>query len=239
MPRALVIAHEPDGPAGQVEVRLVERGWTVDTHVLTVEYDAPNDFSPLPDIDGYDLLLPMGSVRSLTNKAEIDGWVHDELEMIRSAHEAGTPVLGICFGGQLIAEALGGSVETAPVTEIGWYKIEANLAADEPDAPGAWLQGPWLEWHHDRFTPPASAIVLAHNENAVQLFRVGKTVATQFHPEVSVRHIENFVENVEPGYLEGYGTTADEIMAATAANETDNFERCNALVDWFLDDICG
>jgi len=239
MPRALVIAHEPDGPAGQIEVRLVERGWTVDTHVLTVDYDAPNDYSPLPDVDGYDLLLPMGSVRSLTNKAEIDAWVHDELDMIRSAHDAGTPVLGICFGGQLIADALGGSVELAPVTEIGWYKIEANLAADESGAPGSWVQGPWLEWHHDRFTPPASATVLAHNENAVQLFRDGTTVGTQFHPEVTVRHIENFLENVPPGYLEGYGTSAPELLAATEANEADGMARCSALVDWFLDDVCG
>jgi len=237
MPRALVISHEPDGPAGQIEVRLVERGWTVDTHVLTVDYDAPNDFSPLPDIAGYDLLIPMGSVRSLTEKPQIDAWVHDELELIRSAHTNGLPILGICFGGQLIADALGGSVEKAPVTEIGWYKVEANLPIDAVGAPGPWVQGPWLEWHHDRFTPPPAATVLAHNENAVQLFRLGKTVGTQFHPEVDVAHIANFLENVEPGYLEGHGTTTAELLAATEANEADSIERCKAFVDWFLADV--
>ncbi len=45
--RALVIAHEPDGPARQVEIRLVQRGFVVDTHIVTHEYDAPNVATPL------------------------------------------------------------------------------------------------------------------------------------------------------------------------------------------------
>ena len=102
--RALVIAHEPDGPARQIETRLVERGFTVDTHVVTHGYQAPNDATPWPDFDGYDLILPMGSIRSLTRKEEIDSWVHEELRLLHQAHQAGIPMLGVCFGGQLLAE---------------------------------------------------------------------------------------------------------------------------------------
>jgi len=134
--RALVIAHEPDGPARQVEIRLLERGFDVDTHIVTHEYDKPNQATPWPNADEYDLVLPMGSVRSLTRKDEIDSWVHVELALLRDLHQAGTPMLGVCFGGQLLADALGGSVEVAPVTEIGWFDIQAAGGAENPAGSG-------------------------------------------------------------------------------------------------------
>ena len=125
--RALVLAQEPDGPAARIEERLIQRGFDVVTHVV-VPGDDPNVAAPFPDdIDDYDLIVPMGSVRSLTNKAEIAGWIDIELDLLATAHHSGQPILGICFGLQLIADALGGTVAKAPVTEIGWYTIIAML----------------------------------------------------------------------------------------------------------------
>jgi len=106
--RALVIAHEPDGPAAQVEVRLRERGLDVHTHVVTPDVDLPQVARPWPDFTDFDVVLPMGSVRNLPKKHEIDEWIHDELDLLRAAHDRGQPMLGVCFGGQLLAEALGG-----------------------------------------------------------------------------------------------------------------------------------
>lgn len=230
--RALVIAHEPDGPARQVEVRLVERGFTVDTHIVTHDYDAPNVSTPWPDFAGYDVILPMGSVRSLTRKHEIEGWVHEELRLLRQAHDAGTPMLGVCFGGQLLADALGGSVELAPVTEIGWFEIHAPAGAVNPAGPG-----PWKEWHHDRFTPPADADVLAQNENAIQLFRLGASVGTQFHPEVDVTHLTDWLSACDDEYLHANGATRERILADVAKHEARNIVQCHAFVDWFLDEV--
>ena len=232
--RALVIAHEADGPACQIEVRLRERGIDVDTHLVTDDYEQPKKAAPFPSLDGYDLLVPMGSVRSLTNKAEIDTWIHDELDMIRGAHESGMPILGICFGGQLIADALGGKVEVAPVTEIGWYEID-----DGPDGPNPVGPGPWMEWHHDRFIPPPEAEVLAENENAVQLIRIGTTVGTQFHPEVDAAHVAGFLEGTSAHYLSENGVDRDRMMTEVRHHEARNIEQCHALVDWFLDEVSG
>jgi GMP synthase-like glutamine amidotransferase len=229
--RALVIAHEPDGPATQIAVRLSERGFKVDTHFVTHDFDKPNEAALFPDVEPYDLLVPMGSVRSLTNPAEIDSWIYDEIEIVRAAHEAQLPVLGVCFGCQIIATALGGAVELAPVTEIGWTMIE------DGDVPNPIGSGPWMEWHHDRIVAPPGAEVLARTDEAIQLIRIGKTVGTQFHPEVDVGHVATFLETAEDEYLARYGVNREELLADTVRNEASNIAQCHALVDWFLDEV--
>lgn len=230
--RALVIAHEPDCPGGQVAVRLAERGFAVETHVVTPEIDAPNVANDFPDFSEYDLIAVMGSIRSLTNKGEIDSWVHTELELLKMAKDADQAVLGICFGGQLIAEALGGTVELAPKTEIGWYEISPADGTENPI--GA---GPWMEWHHDRFTPPPGAQVLATTADAVQLFRTGRMVGTQFHPEVDFDHVENWLASADDYYLGEHGQDREEILQSMRANEARNTDQCHKLVDWYLDTI--
>ncbi|MGI9622164.1 MAG: type 1 glutamine amidotransferase [Acidimicrobiales bacterium] len=229
--RVLVLAHEPDGTGGQVTVRLRQRGFDVDTHVVTTDYERPNNSAPFPPLSEYDLLVPMGSVRYLTQKDEIDTWIYDEIAMVREAHQSGVPVLGVCFGGQLIAEALGGSVESSPTSEIGWYRIDDG---DETNPVGP---GPWMQWHHDRFIPPPQAAVLARNENAVQLFRLGATVGSQFHPEVDVAHVEGWLAMATDEYLAEYGQNRTDILAAVHANEAANIAQCHRLVDWFLDEV--
>ena len=120
--------------------------------------------------------------------------------MMRAARQRGTPILGVCFGGQLLAASFGGVVEEAPVSEIGWYEVYepdgSPNGARHPLGPG-----PWFQWHHDRFTPPPEADVLAVNDNAVQLFRLGRCVGTQFHPEVTYAHLEGFLSGADEEYL--------------------------------------
>jgi hypothetical protein len=94
-----------------------------------------------------------------------------------------------------------------------------------------------MEWHHDAFTAPPGAEVLARNDAGVQLIRIGRTVGTQFHPEVDVPHVEMFLESTPDDYLDEHGVTREQVLADTRRNEAANIEQCHALVDWFLDDV--
>ncbi len=231
---ALLLAHEPSGTGELVTTRLRQRGFHVHEHIVTHDEERPNDAEPFPDVREYDVLVMMGSIRSLTNTDEIDSWIFEELEMVRDAHNRGVPTLGVCFGGQVLAEVLGGRVELSPVSEIGWYEITplngSNGGVDHPVGPG-----PWFQWHHDRFIPPEGAEILAVNDNAVQLFRVGSSVGTQFHPEVTVAHIEAFLRDASPEYLSEHNVDPAELLAETARQQENNTRQCEALVDWFLD----
>ncbi|MGI9616173.1 MAG: type 1 glutamine amidotransferase [Acidimicrobiales bacterium] len=231
-PRALVVVHEPYGGAAEVASRLVSRGIDVVAHQVTERIDRPDVAAPFPPLDGFDLVLPMGSVRSVVTREGIDSWIDEEIHLVGEAHERGIPVLGVCFGGQLLAAALGGSVERAPVPEIGWYEIAAPTGVVNPVGPG-----PWLEWHYDRFEPPPDSEVLAVTEHATQLFRVGSAVGTQFHPEVNLAHLETWIRLSDDTFFEQENLDREVMLAEAAANEAANIDRCRHLVDWFLDDV--
>ncbi|MFV2039021.1 MAG: type 1 glutamine amidotransferase [Acidimicrobiales bacterium] len=232
VPKAIIFCHEPSGQACRVEERLTQRGFDVHSHLVTADPDKPNEAKPFPSLEAYDVLVVMGSIRSLTRKHEIDSWIHDEMKLVRAAHESDLPVLGVCFGGQLLAETLGGAVEVSPAPELGWLEIDSIDGEDNPV--GA---GPWMEWHDDRFAPPPGATVLAQTESAVQLFRIGKSVGTQFHPEVDLAHIANFVEGTTDAHLAEYDTDRETVLADAAFHEAANIKQCHALVDWFLDKV--
>ena len=234
--RVLVLAHEPQGTSALVGERLAQRGYDVHEHVVTDDVDRPNHAATFPDAAQYDVLVPMGSIRSLTNTAEIDSWIFEEIDMMRAARQRGTPILGVCFGGQLLAACFGGAVEEAPVHEIGWYEIR------DPDdsyngARNPLGSGPWFQWHHDRFTPPADAEVLAVNDNAVQLFRLGRCVGTQFHPEVTYDQLEGFLSEADDEYLDEHGVDRATLLDEVRRHESRNARQCAALVDWFLDEV--
>jgi GMP synthase-like glutamine amidotransferase len=131
--------------------------------------------------------VPMGAPWSVYDHDLIGTWAVPELDLLRAAHTAGVPVLGICFGGQMLAAAVGGTVSRAPIPEVGWVSI----ASDEPALIDA---GPWLQWHNDRFTLPAGIPVLARTAVANQAFVYGRALGVQFHPEVTDAVLESWLD---------------------------------------------
>ena len=86
------------------------------------------------------------------------------------------PVLGLCFGGQVLAVAAGGSVEPSVPPEIGWMEIKTS-------DPGLVPPGPWLHYHYDLLCPPAEAEVVAWSAAGPAAFTLDHSLGLQFHPE--------------------------------------------------------
>ncbi len=123
--------------------------------------------------------------------------IRTELALIQQAAAAGTPVLGVCLGAQLIAKALGGRVYRNPVNEIGWYPVWWCEAASR-DTLLAGLSGPEtvFHWHGETFDLPPGAEWLARSEACRhQAFRVGGGIyGFQFHLEVTPAMIADWVD---------------------------------------------
>ena len=227
MKRALVIEHDWYCPAAGVGDRLVEHGYQLDAFRVLDDPTDPVCTKPYPDATDYDVLVVTGSTWSVTDTDTIGSWIGREIEMVRAAHDAGVPVLGLCFGGQVLSAALGGEVRQVDTPEFGWHEVDTDL-------PDAIAPGPWFEWHYDGFTVPDGATEIARTAVSPQAFRIGRSVGTQFHPEITTE-IVNLWISMDERALRAHGVDPAVMAARTEEEAADNRARSDALVDWFLD----
>lgn len=157
--------------------------------------------APLPDARGVDGVIVTGSAASVHDR---EPWSVRAGEWLAEAAAAGVPVLGVCYGHQLFADALGGRSEPNPNgREIGVAEVE--VVADDPLFEGLPRVFPVLQTHVDAVTaPPPGARVLAGNENTpIQAMAIGDHVRTvQWHPEFDADVIRHYI-----------GARADQIDA--------------------------
>ena len=140
------------------------------------------------------------------------------MDLLREAAARERPALGICLGGQLAAEALGGRVTRgARGPEIGWMTVRATeeaIVARDPVAAAVGEGTPLLLWHHDVFTPPPGAArVLTSDGYPDQGFRHGTVWGVQSHPEADPDLIAEWCRS--PGGaadLEANGVTAADLL---------------------------
>ncbi|MEU6222935.1 type 1 glutamine amidotransferase [Streptomyces sp. NPDC047042] len=234
--RALVIRHDHLSLSGPVGDRIAQLGYEIDelTVVPAERYDRPGvefDF-PDPVGAGYDLIVLLGAPWSVYDRASVGPWIDGELELLRTAHAAELPVLGICFGAQALATALGGSVEAAPRHEIGWSAVESDV----PELIGA---GPWFQWHFDRFVVPPSAVELARSAVGPQAFRAGRALGVQFHPELDEKTLLQWLDSGGRREARAHGEDPDRLLAETRARHEESRQRAYDLVDAFLEQIAG
>jgi GMP synthase-like glutamine amidotransferase len=189
--RALVISHDPSEEPALVGDELERLGATLDVFVVCDSVDDPVSLRAFPALHGVDLVVAMGAPWSVYDHATIGSWIEREVDFVRAAHDAGIPYLGVCFGAQVLAVALGGTVEPAPRPELGWVEIET-------DVPQFVAPGPWFQWHGDRFTTPPGAGELARNDAGVQAFRMGRSVGVQFHPEADHALLSRWLDGDQP-----------------------------------------
>ncbi len=175
---------------------------------------------PLPSPTDLDLLVVMGGPMSVHDESHFD-WLKPEKRFIEQVIKKGKRVLGICLGGQMIAEVLGARVFKGPHREIGWFEIQRAT-----EISGSSLGRFWPEkitafhWHGEMFEIPAGSLRLAssaacENQGFVLEDRV---IGLQFHLEVTPPLIEGLLTNC-----------ADELDSSTFVQSAEEIRQNMAL----------
>lgn len=217
--RVIVVRHHAEDSAGFIGEAFEARGAELRVHFFP-------DEGPLPPFDGIDHVIMLGAIPSVYDQSV--SWIEPELAWLRSADEAGVPILGICYGAQELCTIFGGGVVAASRKEIGWKLVETIR-------PDLIPTGPWLEFHGDRCEPPpVEAAILASNEVGVQAFSVGRHLGVQFHPEVDGDLLRKWLDaGARPEALRE-GADPDAFLAQTIAEEPAARTRADRLVDTAL-----
>ena len=208
MPRktALIIRHVPhEGVAGFREP-VENAGYHVD------RIDVADPAFASIDLREPDLLIMMGGPMGVYEQDQ-HPWIRCQLRRLTHRLEADRPTLGVCFGAQMIAEAMGGKVFAGPHKEVGFHPVSVH-AKDSPLQHIA--QVPVLHWHGDTFTQPPGAELLASSHvYDHQAFRRGRNIlALQSHAEMGMDpRFDAWIEQW-PEAVEEAGGTLESLRAA-------------------------
>jgi GMP synthase-like glutamine amidotransferase len=228
-PKVLFLYNEHLATEALLGDAFAEQGFDVDTFevVPAEQIDDPAVEVTFPDPGNYDVIVPLGARWPVYDEALRRSWVSTEMQLVRDAADDGVALLGVCFGGQLLAQAFGGSVARSSQPEIGWY----DVTSDKPDLiPG----GPWFQWHFDRWTLPPGATEVARTPNASQAFVLGRALALQFHPEVDAALLERWLVDDYAGEVTDFGLSHDELLSRTTELAQSASARVRDLVRGFV-----
>lgn len=226
--RAALIANVDDADPGFVGRAMRRRG------ISFVEY-LREQWQEWPSLEEIDLVVSMGSSWSVYWE-EQSGPISAEQSLLATAHGAGIPILGICFGAQQLSTVLGGVVTNAQSPEIGWFSVQ-NVAETAEIAPSCLTEGRWMQWHYDKFSVPSGATVLADSPVGPQAIVCGASLGLQFHPEATESIVRQWSSGEGVSELEKQGITLDSLLSETSATVNDAERRCDELVAWFLRDV--
>lgn len=218
-----VVADDTDREGGYVVARLRE----VAQEVAFVDRD---ELTGDALGESGDLVLLLGSTRA-AHDPEHAAVVAAEAETIRASLDVGVPVLGICYGAQLLARALGGSSERGPQLEIGLLPVESYDVVRCPP-------GPWVQSHSDVLVPPPGAEVLAFSELdghrvpqcLADSSRRARALAWQFHPEAEPETFARWAAGDEKA-ARLLGRDVETMVAEVTAAAPASRQRARRLVD--------
>jgi GMP synthase-like glutamine amidotransferase len=220
--RALIIQHEEPTPPGFVNDWLDEHGAIVETFRIDID-DREVDPSD------YDLIVSLGAECAAFDDSM--PFVPREASLMRRAVDADVPVLGLCFGGQMLARVLGGEVFRSDVSEIGWLAVRSNEPELVPE-------GPWFQWHFDAFTLPPGATLIAESDVGPQAFVAGRSLGLQFHPEVTTEIMDDWVR-VYRHELDADGVDPDALLEETKRRAPESRRMSHQLLERYLSDVAG
>ncbi len=224
---AVIDASVGDTPAERNLTRELEAaGADVTTYKVSNGQFPP---SATGDVWQYDGVVVSGSQTAVYDD---ENWIHELTAWARDLHRADVPVLGICWGHQFLAQALGGRVVDMGEYELGYRTVEH--VGEDPlfaDVPASFTA---FQTHSDRVAElPSGAVELARNDYGLQAFRLGSSFGVQFHPEYDRQTAEWVIDGKElpEDRLRSVRDTLTETNAAAARETARVFENFVQIVE--------
>lgn len=219
------LQHVPFEDLGTIGEWAAERGHAVSGSLALTER-----FPPTSEVD---LLVVMGGPMGVHDDHRFP-WLTAEKRYIEHAIDAGSRVLGVCLGAQLVADVLGGSVRRNPEPEIGWFPVtltpEGRASSVFGAMPSSFVAG---HWHSDTFEPPADAVRTASSEAcANQAFEWrGRVYGVQFHLEWDARALGLLVDECGEELVAGRYIQSPEQLLGNRERFRDSRDLLFGLLD--------
>jgi GMP synthase (glutamine-hydrolysing) len=187
--RALSIVHQRDAGPGVFTDVMRSRDVEHDVWLPAEGEDPPRD------LRSYDAVLVFGGAMH-ADQDDRHRWLGDVKALLRDLLGRGVPLLGVCLGSQLLAEAAGAPARRAARPEIGWHDVEVTPeGARDPVLAPLGPRFTAFQWHSYEFPLPPGAAPLARSPVCLQAFRVGNAIGIQFHAEVTRADAEAWIDD--------------------------------------------
>jgi GMP synthase-like glutamine amidotransferase len=148
----------------------------------------------IPKAKDYSAVVILGGPMAVYDNFS---YLQKEQQLVRDAVKDGIPVLGICLGSQLIAQAMGGQVYKGAKKELGWHQVSLTGDGERGLFAGAGKMMKVFQWHGDTYDLPPDATVLARSDLYPQAFKIGSAIGVQFHLEVDEPLIKLWMKEYE------------------------------------------